>query len=268
MPAVNPRLETLALATGIALAAPNVFAQSFDTVRLYGAAPGSDGGAFGAAVITSPEYRGSDARRTMLLPLLDYQWASGWFAGASNGIGFNFSGTPQMQYGLRVTADLGRKESRSSALRGMGDVPAALEGGGFFNYHLSRELLLTSTLRYGAGVGHKGLVVDLGAGYSTVIAPAWRLGAGAGLTFVNARYMQSFFGVTAGQSAASGYAVTTAGAGVRDVRVNTMLTYSIDPRLAVTTVLSASSLQGDAKDSPLTRKRTSATGVVAVTYAF
>ena len=46
------RLKTIALATCIVLAAPNAFAQAFDAVRLYGAAPGKDGGTFGAAVST------------------------------------------------------------------------------------------------------------------------------------------------------------------------------------------------------------------------
>ena len=268
MTAAKHRLKSITLAAGIALAAPNAFAQAFDAVRLHSAAPGKDGGSVGAAVIASHPYQGSDKRRTLVLPVLDYQWANGWFAGVTNGIGYNFSDSPQLQYGLRLTADLGRKESRASALRGMGDVDPAAEGGAFFNYSPAEGLFLTSSVRHGAGADNKGLVVDLGAGYSTEVAPKWHLGAGTGITLANARYMQSFFGVSASQSAASGYAVYAAGSGARDVRANLALTYSIDPRTAVTTVFSASSLLGDAKDSPLTRKRTSETGVLAITYAF
>ena len=168
-------LKTIVLAAGIALAAPSAFAQAFDAVRLYGAAPGKDGGTVGAAVVASYEYQGSDERSTLVIPVLDYQWANGWFAGFSNGIGFNFSGSPQMQYGLRLTVDKGRKESHASALRGMGDVDPAAEGGAFFNYSLPQGLFLTSSVRYGAGTNNKGLVVDLGTGYLTEIAPGWRL---------------------------------------------------------------------------------------------
>jgi outer membrane scaffolding protein for murein synthesis (MipA/OmpV family) len=268
MTSANHRLKTVALAAGIALTAPNAFAQAFDAVRLSGAAPGKDGGSVGAAFIAAYEYQGSDKRRTLVLPVLDYQWANGWFAGVTNGIGYNFSDAPEMQYGLRLTADLGRKESRTSTLGGMGDIDPAVEGGAFFNYSLSQGLLLTSSVRYGAGADNKGLVVDLGAGYSTEIAPQWHLSAGTAITLANAHYMQSFFGVTGAQSAASGYAGYSAGSGARDVRAKLALTYSIDQRTSVTTVLSASSLLGDAKDSPLTRKRTSGSGVVAVTYAF
>jgi outer membrane scaffolding protein for murein synthesis (MipA/OmpV family) len=261
------RFKTLLLAAGIALAAPNVFAQAFDAVRLNGAAPGKDGGSVGAAAIATYEYQGSDQRSTVLVPVLDYQWANGWFAGVTNGLGYNFSDSPQLQYGLRLTANLGRKQSAASTLRGMGDIDAAAEGGAFFNYSLPQGMYLSSSLRYGAA-GGKGLLVDLGAGYLTEIAPRWHLAAGAGITLANAHYMQSFFGVTGAQSAASGHAVHRAGAGARDLRANLALSYSIDPKTSITTALYASSLLGDAKDSPLTRKRTSESVVVAVTRAF
>jgi MipA family protein len=263
----NNSLKTLALAAGIALAAPSTFAQGFDTVRLSGA-PGKDSGSVGAAVIAANEYQGSDERRNRVLPVLDYQWANGWFAGISNGIGYNFSQSAQLHYGVRLTADGGREAKRVNALRGMGDVNAAAEGGAFFNYSPVQGLFLNSSVRYGAGSDHKGLVVDLGTDYSTAIAAKWIGSAGAGITLANANYMQSFFGVTAAQSATSGYAVKSAGAGARDVRAKVALTYLIDDRTSVTGAVAVSSLLSDAKDSQLTRKRTSGSAVVAIAYAF
>jgi len=268
MPHPTPSLKLLVCAACTVLAAPAAFGQTFDAVRLLGAAPGTDLGVVGAAIVATTEYRGSDNRRTLLLPVLDYQWANGWFAGVTNGIGYNFSNSPQMQYGLRLTIDLGRNESRSSALRGMGDIDAKADAGAFFNYATPEGAFASSSLRYGSGNDGKGVVVDLGTGYSTALQPQWRLGLGAALTLVNAEYMQAFFGVTPAQSAASGYAIYTPGAGVRDVRANAALTYLIDRRMSVTTVLSASFLQGDASNSPLTRERNTITGVVGFAYTF
>jgi outer membrane scaffolding protein for murein synthesis (MipA/OmpV family) len=262
------RLSAIALATGFALAVPGAFAQSFDAVRLYGAAPGKDGGTLGAALVSGYEYQGADERVTRVVPLLNYQWANGWFAGVSNGVGYNFSGSPEMQYGFRLTADKGRKESRSSALRGMGSIDAAAEAGAFFNYSLPDGVFLSSSIRYGAGTNHKGLVVDLGAGYLTEIAPKWHLGTGVSVTLANARYMQSFFGVSQAQAAATGYAAYTAGAGARDVRANVALSYLVDAKLSVTTAFLATRLLGDAQDSPVSRKRTSGSGVLGMNYAF
>ena len=264
----TPSLLSSIVAVCATLAAPAASAQAFDAVRLYGAAPGKDGGRVGVALLAGTEYPGSDERRTLALPVLDYQWANGWFAGTTNGIGYNFSNSESMQYGLRLTADLGRKESRSSALRGMGDVDTKAEFGGFFNYPLTPEFSLTSSLRYGAGQGGKGLVVDLGGAYSTQIAAQWRLGVGAGVSVANAEYMQSFFGVTSAQAAASGYGAYAPAAGVRDGRVNFALTYMASPRISVTAGVTANTLLGDAENSPLVRQKTGVTGLLAATYAF
>jgi outer membrane scaffolding protein for murein synthesis (MipA/OmpV family) len=256
------------VALGATLSAPTARAQAFDAVRLYGAAPDKDGGLVGAAVLVGSKYQGSDERRTLLLPVLDYQWASGWFAGTTNGVGYNFSGSKGLQYGLRLTADLGRKESRSTALRGMGDVDAKAEVGGFFNYALTPEFSVTSSLRYGAGRDGKGLVGDLGAAYSTPLAARWRLGVGGGVSFANADYMQSFFGVNMEQAQASGYREYTPRAGVRNGRVNLALTHQINPRTSVTAGVTANALMGDAADSPLVRRKTSVNGLLAAAYAF
>ena len=254
---------------GAALAAPTVQAQAFDAVRLYGAASGRDLGLAGAAVVAGAAYQGSDKRRTMLLPLLDYQWANGWFAGTSNGVGYNFSTAKATDYGVRITADLGRPQSRSDRLRGMGDVDARAEFGTFFNTALTQQFSLTSSLRYGAGNG-KGLVLDLGAAYAIPLAAQWRLGVGVGASLVNASYMQSYFGVTSAQASASAsqYRVYKPEGGLRNMRVNAAATYLVSPRASVTVGVSANTLLGDAADSPLVRKKSIVSGLLAASYAF
>lgn len=264
----TPLLHTSIVALSAILAAPGVHAQAFDAVRLYGAAPGKDGGLVGIAVLVGNEYQGANERRTLALPVLDYQWANGWFAGTTNGIGFNASDSKNMQYGLRVTADLGRKESRSTALRGVGDVDAKAEFGGFLNYMLAPDLSLTSSLRYGAGQDGKGLVVDLGGTYVTQVAAQWRLGVGASVSLANDKYMQSFFGITAAQANASGYRAYEPKAGLRNAKINLSLTYVASPQLSVTAGVSATTLMGDAADSPLVRKKSSVNGLLAAAYAF
>ncbi len=261
-------LRRTAITAAFIVAAPAAFAQAFDAVRLYGAAPGRDGGTAGLALIAGKRYQGSDERRTLALPVLDYQWANGWFAGVTNGVGYNFSSGGNLQYGLRLTADLGRKESRSGALRGMGDIDAAAEAGAFLNYALPMGFFLTSSLRYGAGDDNKGALLDLGAGYSRALSPQWRLGVGTALTVANAEYMQSYFGVAPAQAAPSGYKAYTPGAGIRDLRLNAALTYHFDPRLSLTAGVSTSTLGGEAKDSPLTRKSSTVSGLAALAWSF
>jgi len=256
------------LAISLAAACHWAQAQAFDAVRLFGKPTGDGEGSVGAAVVAAHQYMGSDERRTMLLPVLDYRWTNGWFVGTSNGLGYLFDSAPNVQYGLRLTADFGRSESRSTVLAGMGDISARPEVGAFFNYFPTREAFLTSSLRYGAGNDRKGLQFDLGAGYAVQLAPQWRAAAGVAATFANREMMQEFFGVTAAQAVSSANAPYTPGAGVRDVRANVSLNYFINPVWTLTGALTVSALQGDARNSPLVRERTSTNGVLALSYRF
>lgn len=265
------KLHTLSrpiLATAIAVASGGVRAQAFDAVRLYGPPTGSGEGTVGVAVIGAHQYLGSSERRTLLLPVLDYRGPNGWFAGTTNGVGYQFASAPNLQYGLRLTADFGRSESRSAALAGLGDISARPEIGGFFNLYLSRETFLTSSLRYGSGNDRKGVLLDLGAGYALPLAPQWRAAAGLAVTIANRNYMQGYFGVTPAQAQTSHYAVYTAASGVRDVRANLSLNWFVTPQWTVTGAVSLGALQGDAKGSPIVRERSSVSGVAALSYRF
>lgn len=256
------------LAASLVAAAGAAQAQAFDAVRMYGDPTGDGAGTAGLAAVLGYRYMGSDERRAMVLPALEYRWKNGWFVGTTNGIGYKFSSAPNMQYGVRVTADFGRSENRSPVLAGMGDIKARPEIGGFFNFFLSRDFNLTSTLRYGSGNDRRGAQLDLGAHYGVQLAPQWRTSFGLSTTIANGAYMQSRFGVTPAQALTSQNAAYDAGAGVRDVRVNASVTHFINTEWSLTAGLSASSLQGDAKDSPIVRERTPITGLVALGFRF
>jgi MipA family protein len=255
-------LGALASACGLA------HAQAFDAVRLQGD-PNADGeGRIGLALVAGSKYLGSDERRYLLVPTIDYRWKNGWFAGVGNGVGYNFSNSPQMQYGLRLAADFGRKEHRSEVLRGLGDIDARPEAGAFFNLQMSQALSFSSSLRYGAGNDRRGLLLDVGAHYGLQVAPRWRLGTSLSATYANRNYTQGYFGITPEQSAASGYAVSEVEAGLRDVRAGVSLTHIINRDWAATLAVGATSLQGDAKRSIIVRERTPVNGVLALGYRF
>ena len=256
------------LAASIIAASGAAQAQAFDAVRLYGD-PGPNGqGTVGIAAVLGYRYMGSDERRGAVLPALEYRWANGWFVGTTNGVGYKFSSDPSMQYGVRVTADFGRSENRSPVLAGMGDIKARPEIGGFFNFYLSRDFNLSSTLRYGSGNDRRGALLDLGAHYSVQLAPQWRTTVGVSTTLANGAYMQTHFGVTPAQALTSQNPAYAAGAGVRDVRVSASVTHFINADWSLTGGLSVSSLQGDAKGSPIVRERTPVTGLLALGVRF
>lgn len=225
-----------------------------------------DGGRVGLVAIGGYEYQGSDETRTLVLPTLDYTWANGWFAGI-NGVGRQWS-TGALQYGLKLGVDMGREEGRSSALRGLGSVDASAELGGFARYALGQGFAAKTSLRAGSGVGNKGALWDLGLEYGQPLGASWRLGSELSVTYANADYLQSYFGVTAQQAQASGYAVYTPSAGPRDVSARVALTYLISPQWSLTGGLRHTQLLGDAKDAPMVRKSSANSALLALNYAF
>lgn len=243
-------------------------AQAFEAVRLAPLPPGQDGGRLGAFLIAGTAYRGSEERRNLLLPAIDYQWGNGFFAGVGNGLGYNASRSPELQYGPRLTADLGRDESRSEALRGMGSIDAQPEIGVFLNRLWGAGPVFTSSLRQGSGTQRRGLVLDLGIGHGVSLGAQTRLAMGLGVHWANADYMQDYFGVTPAQAAASGYAVSSPGAGWRNAGVNLSLNHRLDRQVSLFAGIAFNQLLGDARESVLTRRSTALTGVAGVAYAF
>ncbi len=267
-PLTAPHCRRALLASLLALASPLAAAQAFDAVRLFGVPAGDGAGLAGIALVAGHEYLGSDERKLRFYPILDYQWKNGWFAGTSNGIGYQFATPSMYQVGLRVTADLGRRESASAALAGMGNIDWSPEIGGFANFNITPEWFLTSSLRYGAGNDHDGMQVDVGAGYTTQLSERWRGAVGIAGTYVNAAYMREYFGVSTAQQMTSGYGTYIPGAGWRDIRANASVTWFFATDFSATLGLSVRSLQGKAADSPLVSEDTPIVGVLAVSYSF
>jgi outer membrane protein len=129
--------------------------------------------------------------------------------------------------------------------------------------------VVTSAFRYGAGNSSNGALLNLGATYSTAVAPNWRMGAGVSGTWANQAYMQSYFGVTSMPSRPPAATLrTTPSAGLRDLRASLSATYLMSPRMVITAAVSYDMLQGSAKDSPLSLQPNVFSGVVALTYGF
>nr|WP_295075987.1 MipA/OmpV family protein [uncultured Roseateles sp.] len=261
------QFAALALLAGLSLGGA-AQAQSFDAFRNYGAKINEDGGTVGLGAIYTNKYRGAKDHKGLVVPMLDYRWANGFFAGVRNGIGYDFSRSDATAYGVRLTADTGRDQDDDAHLRGLGDIKIRPEIGGFYNLALSHSVSFTSSLRYGSGNSPKGLVADLGLSYHMPLAPQWVLGFGAGLSIVNSDYMQDYFGVSTEQAKNSGLAAYEAKAGVRDVRANVLLNYYLSQKSGVSVGVSAGQLQGDAKNSPVTQKSSSYTAILGYSYLF
>jgi outer membrane protein len=248
--------------------AGSVMAQSDGAVHLRAAAMNQDVRSLGLALIQITPYQGSDENWNLLLPYADFQWKNGWFAGVGNGIGYDFSSTPMFNYGLRITPDIGRKQSRSVKLKGMGDIKPSAQLGGFFNFNLNNEFSITSSARYGYGDDRKGALAELGFAYNAPLESGWSYGVGASISYANQSYMQSYFGVDAKQASRTKYAKYQPKAGMKSLDVSLRVTYAMTPELALTFEMQQNRLFNDAVKSPLTKTRNRTNGILALSYDF
>lgn len=219
----------------------------------------------GIGAATGPAYLGSDERKTRATPLIAARWSNGWFAG-TGGIGYRFNAGEPLSWGLRVTLDPGRDESDAEALQGVGDTKARAELGAFASYAMARGVRLGASLRYGSGNDRDGLLMDVNLRGVLPVSESMRLTAGVAATFANRNAMQSQFGIDHSQSLNSGYLVYSPGGGLRDVSLQVAGMYSVSSQMSLMFGLTARTLMGDAKDSPLTRERTGVGGLISLSY--
>lgn len=218
----------------------------------------------GAGVGSVPRYEGAATNRLRLIPLLDVENGH-FFAGTSRGIGYNFSDDKSLQYGLRLTMSPYRKQNIDARLNGMGDINNSAELGGFVNARFAPWYVSSSV----AGSSH-GARMELGAGYELELSAADQLRAGLELNWANGKYMQTYFGVTPAQAAASGGVLTAynASSGVKDYALKLNWTHSYSKEWFSNAGVSLKQLGPSAKNSSLTQRNSANTANFVVGYKF
>jgi outer membrane scaffolding protein for murein synthesis (MipA/OmpV family) len=221
----------------------------------------------GAAPLIGPAFPGSDDYALSVFPDLRLNYKDKFFLSIPDGVGYNVVNTKTWRAGPLVKLRFGRDESGggnpfivvgdSDDLQGLGDVGAAGEAGGFLEYR-GRRYGTRMELRQGFGA-HDGWVADIGAsvrGFRKVpwLGPSfWSYGPRA--TFGSGDFVDPYFGIDAGQSAASGLPEYSAGSGIVSAGFGGALVHPVNQRLAVTFFANYDRFLGDTADSPLITER-------------
>jgi outer membrane scaffolding protein for murein synthesis (MipA/OmpV family) len=176
----------------------------------------------------------------------------------------------KLQVGPLVRYQFGRDEDDSDDLRGMGDIDAAVEVGGFLTYGIG-PWSLGATLFKDASDAHDGFTAKFAAGHRHRFSPKLQLRSELSSTWADENYTQTYFGVTAAQSARSGMRQYSPEGGIKDVGITFDLDYSLTEHWGITGRVGYKRLLGDAADSPLVEDRGSAnqlsTGII-LSYRF
>lgn len=225
----------------------------------------------GGFVVVAPKYEGSSDYRAIGVPFV---------APAFNGGGrFQFKGPDDLRFRLLELNGFeagplagwrfGRDEEDSRRLWGLGDVDGGLVVGGYMAYRVG---FLKPFLSYHHQVtgGDAGGVVRFGS------EAIWQLGRGSeivgsvGASWADKRYMDAYFSVTPGQSAASSAGLPTydADAGIKDVFVGATAKVALSELWTLQLSARYAHLVGDASDSPIAETSHQLTGGVGLTYRF
>ncbi|MDF7722287.1 MipA/OmpV family protein, partial [Enterobacter hormaechei subsp. xiangfangensis] len=84
----------------------------------------------------------------------------------------------------------------------------------------------------------------------------------------SSKYVQTYYGVNAAQSAASGFARHDAGSGLYAYSLNLDWTHKLTSRWSLLAAAGVTQLTGEAGDSPIVQRKTSPVGSLKVTYSF
>lgn len=210
----------------------------------------------GAAGFYAPEFLGSKDYEFVPVPDLKVEYKDRFFASMFEGVGYNIVNSEGWRIGPIAKYAFGRDESDHIALRGLGDVDDTIELGGYAEYSFD-PFSVKLELRQGLG-GHEGLVGEAGLSYSDSIE-AFGLpivfSVGPRATFANDDYNNAFFGVTAAQSARTGFAQYKAESGLVSYGIGGFMMMPISDSIAASAFAGYDRLGGEAADSPLVRQR-------------
>lgn len=218
----------------------------------------------GGGAASVPRYEGASSNRIRFVPLLDIQHVR-FFAGTVRGIGYNLSDSRNIQYGPRLTLAQRRWQNADARLNSMADIGYAGEAGAYLNARFAPWYLESSL-----ATSSRGTRLKLGGGYDLQLARADKLRFGIDATWANTKYMQTYFGVSATEAAASAGVLTAynAGSGVKDYRLKTNWTHAYNRQWFSNAGISFKRLAGSAQNSPLTMRRSTSTASFVVGYRF
>lgn len=216
----------------------------------------------GAGGLWSPDYEGSDDFEFRALPYLSVKYEDWLSLAVPEGLKVSLFNEKGFRTGVLAGYRFEREAKDNIALSGWGDVDGSAELGGFVEYR-AHWLKLSAELRQGLS-DDTGLLGSASARYETRVGPA-RISVGPQLAWGDDDYMQTWFGITPTQAAAStlGYAPYAAASGVKSYGLGLSIVSPISGPWGLAAIANVNRLTGDAEDSPIVADHGSATQFTA-----
>jgi outer membrane scaffolding protein for murein synthesis (MipA/OmpV family) len=209
----------------------------------------------GVGGIAVPRFEGSNRFLVLPVPYVGVTWRDTVFASVKDGLGANLYSSEVLKFGPVARLNLGRQRSNDKRyLTGLADVDPTAEIGGFLRYSPLSFLTGAVEVRQGVG-GHQGLVGELSLDVAAppLLEDRLFLSAGPRASFSDRRYNEAFFGVTAAESARSGFAAYAPDGGFKSVGAGAGVIYRVTDTFTFTLFGDYNRLVGPAAKSPIVK---------------
>ncbi|WP_051228230.1 MipA/OmpV family protein [Pleomorphomonas oryzae] len=227
----------------------------------------------GASAEISPDYPGARKSGLSALPSIDIRRFDEVeeLSALDDGIDYGLLYVAGFELGP-VIGFRDRRNSASAGLKGLHDVAFDVDAGAFLQTWIIPDRLRFRTEVRQALSNGSGLQVDTGVDWFTRLGEDWVLAIGPRLSFADASYMQSYFGVSAGEAAASGLSAFHPGAGLKSAGLTASVSYQISPTWSLDLYDRLDDLTGNAAKSPVTAsnsgRRLQNTAGISLSHSF
>lgn len=210
----------------------------------------------GASGFSAPKFEGGAENKLQWAPVISFgkQGPQPRFTSRNDSASFSMLDQGAFRAGLVGRFVPKRDGDTDSALRGLYPVKWGVEAGAFAEVYPTDWLRARAELRQGIRA-HSGLIADTAIDAYVDILPDLRLSGGPRATWATSDYFETYYGVDANESAASGLSQYDPGSGLKSVGAGAALTWQATPNLTASSFLEYKRLKGPAADSSLVRER-------------
>ncbi len=217
----------------------------------------------GGGVDVAPRYSGSDKSRVTAAQVVDYAMANGFFISTTRGLGYG-NRVGNSDYSAALSYRAGRKDrdvssdsiaSGSDYLRGMGDIKGSAVVVPGLGYRITDWLNVQLQAEVPVSERDNGEAVHFGIASPLYTSPENSVTLALTGNWGSSKYMQTYYGVSAAQSAASGFARHDAGSGIYAYSLNSDWTHKLTSRWSLLAAAGVTQLTGEAGDSPIVQRK-------------
>lgn len=226
----------------------------------------------GATGFLGPKYEGASKRMFQAAPLVSLGKAGSTvrFSSRNDNMSYALIDRGSFRAGVAGKLIFERDEDTSSDLEGLDPVKFGGEVGGFAEVYPTDWMRVRAEVRQGIR-SHHGIVADVAVDAFADVSSNVRISGGPRLTAASSDYFDAYYGVSAAESAASGYSAYNPHGGIHSVGVGTAISWAATEKLETSAYAEYRRLMGAAADSSLVREGGSRNQLLvglAATYRF